>query len=318
MADEFPYKASSDRYAQMPAIYNRCGKSGVLLPKVSLGFWHNFGDDAPFERSRAICRYAFDHGVTHFDFANNYGVPAGSAEANFGRLMDEDFRPYRDELFISTKAGYLMWDGPYGEWGSRKYLMSSLDQSLKRMRLDYVDLFYSHRYDPNTPIEETLQTLVDVVKMGKALYVGISNWPLEPLKAGIQYLKEHDVPLLIYQGRLNMLDREPINKGILDLCADAGVGFIAYSPLAQGLLTDRYLNGIPADSRMAQEHFLKSERRTPELLEYLHQLEAKAQASNRSIAQEALKWVLDQKGVTSVLVGASSVEQLKNNLQTIF
>ena len=163
---------------------------------------------------------------------------AGSAEANFGRLMEEDFRPYRDELFISTKAGYLMWDGPYGEWGSRKYLMSSLDQSLKRMRLDYVDLFYSHRYDPNTPIEETLQTLVDVVKMGKALYVGISNWPLEPLKAGIQYLKEHDVPLLIYQGRLNMLDREPINKGILDLCADAGVGFIAYSPLAQGLLTD--------------------------------------------------------------------------------
>ena len=318
MANEFPYKASSDRYSQMPAIYGRCGKSGVLLPKVSLGFWHNFGDDAPFERSRAICRYAFDHGVTHFDFANNYGVPAGSAEKTFGRLMDEDFRPYRDELFISTKAGYLMWDGPYGEWGSRKYLMSSLDQSLKRMRLDYVDLFYSHRYDPNTPIEETLQTLVDVVKMGKALYVGISNWPLEPLKAGIQYLKEHDVPLLIYQGRLNMLDRKPINEGILDLCADAGVGFIAYSPLAQGLLTDRYLNGIPADSRMAQEHFLKSERRTPELLAYLHQLEAQGKASGRTIAQEALKWVLDQKGVTSVLVGASSVEQLKNNLQTIF
>ena len=318
MANDFPYKASAERYSQMPAIYNRCGKSGVLLPKVSLGFWHNFGDDAPFERSRAICRYAFNHGVTHFDFANNYGVPAGSAEANFGRLMDEDFRPYRDELFISTKAGYLMWDGPYGEWGSRKYLISSLDQSLKRMRLDYVDLFYSHRYDPNTPIEETLQTLVDVVKMGKALYVGISNWPLEPLKAGAKYLKEHDVPLLIYQGRLNMLDREPITEGILDFCKGQGVGFIAYSPLAQGLLTDRYLNGIPADSRMAQEHFLKSERRTPELLEYLHQLEANAQASNRSIAQEALKWVLDQKGVTSVLVGASSVEQLKNNLQTIF
>ena len=318
MANEFPYKASSDRYSQMPAIYSRCGKSGVLLPKVSLGFWHNFGDDAPFERSRAICRYAFDHGVTHFDFANNYGVPAGSAEANFGRLMDEDFRPYRDELFISTKAGYLMWDGPYGEWGSRKYLMSSLDQSLKRMRLDYVDLFYSHRYDPNTPIEETLQTLVDVVKMGKALYVGISNWPLEPLKAGIQYLKEHDVPLLIYQGRLNMLDRKPITEGILDFCKGEGVGFIAYSPLAQGLLTDRYLEGIPADSRMAQEHFLKSERRTPELLEYLHQLDEKAKASNRSIAQEALNWVLEQKGVTSVLVGASSVAQLENNLQTIF
>ena len=311
------YNASPERYAASTTIYNRCGKSGVLLPKVSLGFWHNFGDDAPFERSRAICRYAFDHGVTHFDFANNYGVPAGSAEANFGRLMDEDFRPYRDELFISTKAGYGMWDGPYGEWGSRKYLMSSLDQSLKRMRLDYVDLFYSHRYDPNTPIEETLQALVDIVRAGKALYVGISNWPLEPLKAGVKYLKEHDVPLLIYQGRLNMLDREPINEGILDFTYKAGVGFIAYSPLAQGLLTDRYLNGIPADSRMAQEHFLKSERRTPELLNYLRQLESQASASNRSIAQEALNWVLDQPGVTSVLVGASSVEQLKNNLQTI-
>ena len=231
--------------------------------------------------------------------------------------MDEDFRPYRDELFISTKAGYGMWDGPYGEWGSRKYLMSSLDQSLKRMRLDYVDLFYSHRYDPNTPIEETLQALVDIVRAGKALYVGISNWPLEPLKAGVKYLKEHDVPLLIYQGRLNMLDREPIVEGILDFTYKAGVGFIAYSPLAQGLLTDRYLNGIPAGSRMAQEHFLKSDRRTPEFLEYLHQLDEKAKTSNRSIAQEALKWVLDQKGVTSVLVGASSVEQLANNLKTI-
>ena len=311
------YNASPERYTASTTIYNRCGKSGVLLPKVSLGFWHNFGDDAPFERSRAICRYAFDHGVTHFDFANNYGVPAGSTEANFGRLMDEDFRPYRDELFISTKAGYGMWDGPYGEWGSRKYLMSSLDQSLKRMRLDYVDLFYSHRYDPNTPIEETLQALVDIVRAGKALYVGISNWPLEPLKAGVKYLKEHDVPLLIYQGRLNMLDREPIVEGILDFTYKAGVGFIAYSPLAQGLLSDRYLNGIPADSRMAQEHFLKSERRTPEFLEYLLQLDEKAKASNRSIAQEALNWVLDQKGVTSVLIGASSVEQLKNNLQTI-
>lgn len=311
------YNASPERYTASTTIYNRCGKSGVLLPKVSLGFWHNFGDDAPFERSRAICRYAFDHGVTHFDFANNYGVPAGSAEANFGRLMDEDFRPYRDELFISTKAGYGMWDGPYGEWGSRKYLMSSLDQSLKRMRLDYVDLFYSHRYDSNTPIEETLQALVDIVRAGKALYVGISNWPLEPLKAGAKYLKEHDVPLLIYQGRLNMLDREPINEGILDFTYKAGVGFIAYSPLAQGLLTDRYLNGIPADSRMAQEHFLKSERRTPELLNYLRQLESQASASGRSIAQEALNWVLEQEGVTSVLVGASSVEQLKNNLQTI-
>ena len=301
------YTASTERYAQ-PTMYNRCGR---------LGFWHNFGDDAPMERSRAITRYAFDHGVTHFDFANNYGVPAGSAEETFGRLMEQDFRPYRDELFISTKAGYLMWDGPYGEWGSRKYLLSSLDQSLKRMKLDYVDLFYSHRYDPNTPIEETLQALVDAVRMGKVLYVGISNWPLEPLKAATQYLKEHDVPLLIYQGRLNMLNREPIEEGILDFCREQGIGFIAYSPLAQGLLTDRYLNGIPSDSRMAQEHFLKSERRTPELLEYLHQLEAQGKANGRTIAQEALNWVLEQDGVTSVLVGASSVEQLANNLQII-
>ena len=311
------YTASSNRYVRLETMYNRCGKSGVLLPKVSLGFWHNFGDDAPFERSRAICRYAFDNGITHFDFANNYGVPAGSAEKTFGRLMDEDFRPYRDELFISTKAGYLMWDGPYGEWGSRKYLMSSLDQSLKRMKLDYVDLFYSHRYDPNTPIEETLQALVDIVRSGKALYAGISNWPLEPLRAGAKYLKEHDVPLLIYQGRLNMLNREPIDEGILDFCREEGVGFIAYSPLAQGLLTDRYLEGIPGDSRMAKEHFLKSERRTPELLDYLRQLEAQAGISNRSIAQEALNWVLEQQGVTSVLVGASSVAQLENNLKTI-
>lgn len=307
------YIASPERYTDV-SVFRRCGKSGVLLPGVSLGFWHNFGDDAPFERSRAIIRFAFDHGITHFDFANNYGVPAGSAEANFGRLMEEDFRPYRDELFISTKAGYGMWDGPYGDWGSRKYLLSSLDQSLKRMRLEYVDLFYSHRYDPNTPIEETLQALVDAVRMGKALYVGISNWPLEPLKAATEYLKQRDVPLLIYQGRLNMLNREPIEEGILDFCKEQGVGFIAYSPLAQGLLTDRYLNGIPADSRMAQELFLKSDRRTPELLEFLHQLEAQGKANGHTIAQEALSWVLNQDGVTSVIVGASSVEQLKNNI----
>ena len=308
------YTAASERYAQKDTLYNRCGKSGVLLPKISLGFWHNFGADAPFERSRAITRYAFDHGIIHFDFANNYGVPYGSAEETMGRLMDEDFRPYRDELFISTKAGYDMWPGVYGEWGSRKYLMASLDQSLKRMHLDYVDLFYSHRFDPQTPIEETLQALVDIVWQGKALYVGISNWPLEPLQAATKYLRERDVPLLIYQGKLNMLNREPIEQGILDFCHNEGVGFIAYSPLAQGLLTDRYLDGIPADSRMAKEHFLKSERRTPELLDFLHQLQTQAQTHGRSIAQEALNWVLDQQGVTSVLVGTSSVEQLAANL----
>ncbi|MBQ9522213.1 MAG: aldo/keto reductase [Paludibacteraceae bacterium] len=311
------YTASQERYAQINTLYNRCGNSGVLLPKVSLGFWHNFGGDAPFERSRAITRYAFDHGITHFDFANNYGNPFGSAEITMGRLMKEDFAPYRDELFISTKAGYDMWPGVYGEWGSRKYLIASLNQSLKRMNLDYVDLFYSHRFDPNTPIEETLQALVDVVRQGKALYVGISNWPLEPLKAATKYLRERDVPLLIYQGRLNMLNREPLENGILDFCRQEGVGFIAFSPLAQGLLTDRYLEGIPADSRMAQERYLKSERRTPELLDYLHQLEAQGKASGRSIAQEALLWVLAQNGVTSVLVGASSVEQLANNLQIV-
>ena len=314
MSEKSTYIAAAERYDNK-AFYNRCGKSGVLLPKVSLGFWHNFGADAPYERSRAITRYAFDHGITHFDFANNYGVPYGSAELTMGRLMTDDFAPYRDELFISTKAGYNMWPGVYGEWGSRKYLMASLDQSLRRMKLDYVDLFYSHRFDPNTPVEETLQALVDIVRQGKALYVGISNWPLEPLRQAVAYLRERDVPLLIYQGKLNMLNREPIEEGILDFCREQGVGFIAYSPLAQGLLTDRYLNGIPADSRMAKEHFLKSERRTPELLEYLHNLQAQARTNSRSIAQEALAWVLDQPGVTSVLVGASSVEQLANNLQ---
>ncbi|MBQ6790040.1 MAG: aldo/keto reductase [Paludibacteraceae bacterium] len=311
------YIAAENRYADMDKNYNRCGKSGVLLPKVSLGMWHNFGANDPYERSKAITHYAFDHGITHFDLANNYGPPYGSAEETMGRLMEQDFRPYRDELFISSKAGYDMWEGPYGEWGSRKYLMASLDQSLRRMKLDYVDLFYSHRFDPKTPIEETLQALVDIVRQGKALYVGISNWPLEPLKAAVPYLKERDVPLLIYQGRLNMLNREPIETGILEFCRQEGVGFIAYSPLAQGLLTERYLDGIPADSRMAKEHFLKSERRTPELLAYLRQLEAQGKAHGRTIAQEALAWILAQEGVTSVLVGASSVKQLQDNLAII-
>src|SRR5574344_1560413 len=269
------YKANDNRYSDNMK-YERCGKSGILLPKISLGFWHNFGGVDPFERSRAITRHAFDKGINHLDLANNYGPPYGSAETTLGLQMKDGFAPYRDELFISTKAGYDMWEGPYGNWGSRKYLMASIDQSLKRMHLDYVDLFYSHRYDPNTPLEETLQALVDIVRQGKALYIGISRWPLEALKTANKYLREHDVPLLIYQGRINLLDREPIEEGILDYCNKEGIGFISFSPLAQGLLTDRYLNGIPADSRMAQEHFLKSERRTPELLEYLHQLDEKA------------------------------------------
>lgn len=311
------YKADEHRYDNGDALFVRCGRSGVMLPKVSLGFWHNFGSVDSYERSRAITHCAFDHGITHFDLANNYGPVNGSAEETLGRLMDDDFRPYRDELFIATKAGYEMWQGPYGNWGSRKSLMASLDQSLKRMHLDYVDLFYSHRYDPNTPLEETLQTLVDIVRQGKALYIGISRWPLEALKIADKYLREHDVPLLIYQGRLNMLDHSPQDEGILDYCAEHGVGFISFSPLAQGLLTDRYLNGIPEDSRMAREHFLKHSMLTPELLAHLKQLNAHAEEQGKTLAEMALRWILEQKGVTSVLVGASSPEQLLKNLKCI-
>ena len=310
------YTANENRYDN-GMKYERCGRSGVLLPKVSLGFWHNFGSVDPYERSREITHYAFDHGITHFDLANNYGPVYGSAEETMGRLMDDDFRPYRDELFISTKAGYDMWPGPYGEWGSRKYLMASLDQSLKRMHLDYVDLFYSHRFDPETPMEETLQALVDIVRAGKALYIGISNWPLEPLRFATQYLKERDVPLLIYQGKLNMLNREPIEQGILDFCAQEGVGFIAFSPLAQGLLTDRYLNGIPADSRMSKGKFLKESMLTPELMAQLREYNAQAQSQGKTLAESALAWILSQKGVTSVLVGASSTSQLEKNLRCV-
>lgn len=311
------YKAEEHRYDNGDALFVRCGRSGVMLPKVSLGFWHNFGSVDSYERSRAITHCAFDHGITHFDLANNYGPVNGSAEETMGRLMDDDFRPYRDELFIATKAGYEMWQGPYGNWGSRKSLMASLDQSLKRMHLDYVDLFYSHRYDPNTPLEETLQALVDIVRQGKALYIGISRWPLEALKIADKYLRERDVPLLIYQGRLNMLDHAPQDEGILDYCDEHGIGFISFSPLAQGLLTDRYLNGIPEDSRMAREHFLKHSMLTPELLAHLKQLNAQAGAQGKTLAEMALRWILEQKGVTSVLVGASSPEQLLKNLKCI-
>lgn len=248
---------------------------------------------------------------------NNYGPPYGSAEQTLGKLMDDDFRPYRDELFIATKAGYDMWPGPYGNWGSRKYIFASLEQSLKRMRLNYVDLFYSHRYDPNTPLEETLQALVDIVRQGKALYIGISRWPLEALRVAHDYLKAHDVPMLIYQGRINLLDREPINEGILDYCQRQGIGFISFSPLAQGLLTDRYLHGVPDDSRMARNHFLKKERLTPELLNYLQRLNATATERGESLAEMALSWVLHQQGITSVLVGASNPEQLQKNLRSV-
>ena len=315
------------RYDCSEQMYRRCGKSGVLLPKISLGFWHNFGGNDPYERSRAITHYAFDHGITHFDLANNYGPPYGSAEETMGRLMVDDFKPYRDELFIASKAGYDMWPGPYGNWGSRKYLISSLDQSLKRMNLEYVDLFYSHRYDPETPLEETLQALVDIVKAGKALYVGISRWPLEALKFADEYLRAHDVPLLIYQGRLNLLDKEPQEEGIIDYCHNHGIGFISFSPLAQGLLTDRYLNctlsengeltGIPQGSRMAQGRFLKPDNLTPDLLRYLKDLNEQAKQRGETLAEMAISWILEQQGVTSVIVGASSTNQLAKNLESI-
>ena len=318
------YSAASSRYDEDVMSYERCGKSGVLLPRLSLGFWHNFGSVDPFERSRQITRYAFDHGIVHWDFANNYGPRYGSAEETLGRLMDLDFRPYRDELFISTKAGYDMWQGPYGNWGSRKYLMASLDQSLQRMHLDYVDLFYSHRYDPETPVEETLQALVDIVRSGKALYVGISNWPLLVTRVAYDYLEKHDVHLLIYQGKLNMLSRGPQDEGILDFCVEKGVGFISFSPLAQGLLTDRYLPReqtqdyqIPADSRMAKGKFLKESMLTPELLNKLHRWNDEALGKGQTLAEYALRWVLQQRGVTSVLVGASSVSQLEKNCRCI-
>ena len=313
-----PYTPAPSRYDHSDQIYRRCGQSGVLLPKVSLGFWHNFGGIDPYERSRQITHYAFDHGITHFDLANNYGPPYGSAEETFGRLMDQDFRPFRDELFIASKAGYDMWPGPYGNWGSRKYLMASLDQSLKRMHLDYVDLFYSHRFDPVTPLDETLQALVDIVHSGKALYVGISRWPLEALKVADEYLRKRDVPLLIYQGRLNMLDRKPLEDGVLQYCHEHGIGFISFSPLAQGLLTDRYLSGdVPANSRMSKGQFLNADMLTPELLGQLRQWNDEAAAEDRSLAEYALRWILNQQGITSVLVGASSVEQLSRNLKAI-
>lgn len=311
------YTPSPQRYDDSETLYRRCGHSGVMLPKVSLGFWHNFGAVDSYERSRAITHYAFDHGITHFDLANNYGPPYGTAEETMGRLMDDDLRPYRDELFISSKAGYDMWPGPYGNWGGRKYLMASIDQSLRRMRLDYVDLFYSHRYDPNTPLEETLQALVDIVRQGKALYIGISRWPLEALTVAEQYLREHDTPLLIYQDKLNLINRQPLEEGRLQFCHDHGIGFISFSPLAQGLLTDRYLNGVPDDSRMAKGRFLKRETLTPELTAHLQELNAQAHERNETLAEMALAWILHQQGVTSVLVGASSVAQLEQNMKCV-
>lgn len=309
------YTAHPDRYADMP--YRRTGRSGLKLPALSLGLWHNFGPDRPVQTQRAILRRAFDLGVTHFDLANNYGPPPGAAESAFGEALKADFARYRDELVISTKAGYLMWPGPYGEWGSRKYLLSSLDQSLARMGLDYVDIFYSHRPDPDTPLEETMGALHSAVQQGKALYVGVSNYSPEQTREAARILGELGTPLLIHQPRYSMLDRRP-EEGLLDALDELQVGSIAYSPLEQGLLTGRYLNGIPEDSRAASDSpFLNADKVTEDLVQQLRALNDVAESRGQSLAQMALAWVLRGGRVTSALIGASSPQQLEDSVVAI-
>jgi len=307
------YVPAGDRYDSMQ--YNRCGKSGIKLPAVSLGLWHNFGSIDTFENGRKIVRRAFDKGITHFDLANNYGPVPGSAEENFGLILKKDFTGHlRDELIISSKAGYHMWPGPYGEWGSRKYMLSSLDQSLKRLQLDYVDIFYSHRPDPDTPIEETMGALDTAVRQGKALYVGLSNYTAEQTAAALAVLKSLGTPCLIHQPRYSMFERW-VENGLLDVLESNGVGCIPFSPLAQGLLTDRYLHGIPEGSRASKPSgFLKAEQITQEKLDKITKLNAIAQRRGQSLAQMALSWLLKDRRITTVLIGASSVEQLDNNL----
>ncbi|MBS1600006.1 MAG: L-glyceraldehyde 3-phosphate reductase [Bacteroidetes bacterium] len=310
------YTPASNRYESMK--YNRCGNSGLLLPAISLGLWHNFGSVDVFENGRSIVRRAFDRGITHFDLANNYGPSPGSAEENFGKMLKKDFsRNLRDEMIISTKAGYYMWPGPYGEWGSRKYLISSLNQSLSRMQLDYVDIFYSHRPDPNTPMEETMMALDTVVRQGKALYAGISNYSADESKKAIEILKSLGTPCLIHQPKYSMFERW-VEGGLLDVLGKSGVGCIPFSPLAQGLLTDRYLKGIPENSRAAKSHgYLKVGEITEERLEKIRKLNDMAKKRNQSLAQMALSWLLKDKRITTVLIGASSVGQLDNNIDAI-
>jgi len=311
---ENKYTADFQRYKSMK--YNRCGKSGLLLPAISLGLWHNFGFNDDFRNCREIIRTAFDRGITCFDLANNYGPPPGSAEAVFGSILRKDFSPYRDEMIITSKAGYLMWDGPYGEWGSRKYLIASLDQSLKRMKLEYVDIFYSHRPDPDTPLEETMMALDHIVKSGKALYAGISNYPPEITGRALQILKDLGTPCLVHQSRYSMLDRV-VENGLLEILEKNGVGFVAFSPLAQGVLSDRYLKGIPADSRAAKAYFLKPESITPEVLAGVTRLNELALERGQTLAQMATAWLLKDPRVTSVLVGVSSARQLIDNTETL-
>ncbi|MGU3523682.1 L-glyceraldehyde 3-phosphate reductase [Enterobacteriaceae bacterium C23F] len=302
------FQANPARYEKM--TYHRCGRSGLKLPAISLGLWHNFGDETLVETSRQLLRHAFDLGITHFDLANNYGPPPGSAESNFGRILREDFLPYRDELIISSKAGYTMWDGPYGDWGSRKYLIASLDQSLKRMGLEYVDIFYHHRPDPETPLEETMRALDHVVRQGKALYVGLSNYPAERAREAFAILQELGTPCLIHQPKYSMFERW-VENGLTDLLQEQGVGSIAFSPLAGGQLTDRYLNGIPADSRAASgSKFLSADQITDEKVEKARKLNAIAERRGQKLSQMALAWVLRDDKITSVLIGASKTAQL--------
>lgn len=310
------YTASETRYSTMS--YNRLGNSGLKLPAVSMGLWHNFGNTGQFDNMRKMCFTAFDHGITHFDLANNYGPPEGSAELNFGRILKEDMSAYRDELIISTKSGYWMWPGPYGEWGSRKQLLSSLDQSLKRLGLDYVDIFYHHRPDPDTPLEETMGALATAVHSGKALYVGLSNYDGEALEKASAILNEWKVPFVINQNRYSIFDRTIEKNGLKDTADRLGKGIIAFSPLAQGLLTDRYLNGIPADSRIRTDtRFLKESAITPERLEQIRQLNGLAAQRGQTLAQMALNWILRDGVVNSVLVGASRPEQILDNIKAV-
>lgn len=304
------YQAAENRYQTME--YRRCGQSGLKLPIVSLGLWHNFGDTTQVENSRALLQRAFDLGITHFDLANNYGPPPGSAERNFGRILQEDFLPWRDELIISTKAGYTMWEGPYGDWGSRKYLIASLDQSLKRLGLEYVDIFYHHRPDPETPLRETMRVLDHIVRQGKALYVGLSNYPAELARQAIEILDDLGTPCLIHQPKYSMFERW-VEESLLSLLQEKGVGSIAFSPLAGGQLTDRYLNGIPADSRAAStSRFLNPDQITPQKLEKVRALNALAERRGQKLSQMALAWVLREDKVTSVLIGASKPAQIED------
>ena len=313
--ERYMYLADEQRYETMK--YLRCGKSGILLPRVALGLWHNFGSVDPYENQKSLIFKAFDCGITHFDLANNYGPVYGSAEENFGRIMESDMRPYRDEMIISSKAGYDMWPGPYGDHGSRKYLMASLDQSLLRMKLDYVDIFYHHRPDPDTPLEETMGALSDIVKQGKALYVGLSNYHAEETKKAAAILKSNGTPLLIHQPRYSMLDRWVEEDGLLDTLEEVGAGCICFSPLAQGVLTNKYLHGIPAGSRATKNHFLKESSITDELIHKVSKLNEIAQDRGQTLAEMALSWVLRKDRVTTVLIGASRTEQIEDNVKIV-